>query len=222
MYKAVQDQRILHLSRLLTWLLTCRVSARAELSLRQRLSQREERIAELKDMLASLQHGRQHATSDHHGATLCSSPRGPYHSTHHHGLPPQLRTEAPLAAQHSQHPAHTLSPRQHHSGAQLAAVNPTATAASHPQHSHNAQPSDGHQQTGVRAAVQVLVPRLPYFQQKSHQGSADSQATAGTDGQAVKGVQDRDLQNTSPHPATGRDIMLHISMDHRQLQQAIA
>ena len=40
--------------------MTCRVSARAELSLRQRLSQREDRISELKDALAV-------ARSHHHG-----------------------------------------------------------------------------------------------------------------------------------------------------------
>jgi hypothetical protein len=55
---------------------TCRVSARAELSLRQRLSQREDRISELKDALAA-------ARSHHHG-THTNHSRQPSPSPQHY------------------------------------------------------------------------------------------------------------------------------------------
>ncbi len=54
--------------------MTCRVSARAELSLRQRLSQREDRISELKDALARSHH---HGTHTNHSRQPSPSPQ-PY------------------------------------------------------------------------------------------------------------------------------------------------
>lgn len=62
--------------------MTCRVSARAELSLRQRLSQREDRISELKDAVAV---ARSHQPSMHanHSRHPSTSPQH-YHSDHMH------------------------------------------------------------------------------------------------------------------------------------------
>jgi len=76
---------------------TCRVSARAELSLRQRLSQREDRISELKDALAV---ARSHQPSMHanHSRHPSPSPQH-YHLDHMHQPQDRHHSNAAIHAQ---------------------------------------------------------------------------------------------------------------------------
>ncbi len=83
---------------------TCRVSARAELSLRRRLSQREDRISELKDALA-VARSHHHGTHTNHSRQPSPSPQH-YLSDHMHQ--PQDRHYS-SAAMHTQSEGH--SPR---------------------------------------------------------------------------------------------------------------
>lgn len=66
-------------------MLLCRVSARAELSLRQRLSQREDRISELKDALAAAQHSprQQHVMPQHRSRSSSPTSHVADHAAYH-------------------------------------------------------------------------------------------------------------------------------------------
>lgn len=82
-------------------LVTCRVSARAELSLRQRLSQREDRISELKDALAV---ARSHQPSMHANHSRQPSPSPQHYLVGH--------VYQPLDRHHANAAIHTQSEAQ--------------------------------------------------------------------------------------------------------------
>ena len=150
----------------------CRVSARAEVSLRQRLSQREDRISELKNALAAAK-GQPSGTRSATLPARSHSPR-PCLTT----IPDHSRQSRPDSRSWTD----TQSPRDHphYSHAQRMgleehpALSPEDEQVSHSQlPRHRAQPAqdrvgaeENHEQHGVaphRAAF-----KLPYFQSKSH------------------------------------------------------
>ena len=201
------------------WLAPCRVSSRAELALRQRLSQREDRIAELKDILASLQHGpHHHATSDPCRHSPLSSPRAPDHSTHRHSPVLQTRADRHDTEQLPHHSMHTTSPRQHHSGVQLQGASPRdkPDSASQQTHTHAA---GAQMQYVTKAAVHTV--RLPYFQQKSHKDAADTQGHGVTDKQAASNrvAMTGHSPTTASHMNSG-EVLAHILSMSTQAEQA--
>ena len=185
----------------------CRVSARAELSLRQRLSQREDRISELKDTLA--------AARGHHSANWSAlqpahslSPRSHspaeddhyQHTRHsvHQQSTSQLSRGRPQhrrVLEQGQHRHHALSP----GAADTEAATVTRSEAQQdvmetlPQFSVDVHHSK--QQQGAEA--QRHPARLPYFQSKS-QVSAQ---LAGEDSQPSAAPQQAATQHTTLAPA---------------------
>ena len=158
----------------------CRVSARAELSLRQRLSQREDRISELKDALAAAKGslpGPRSATQP----TLSRSPRSCLTTIPDHSC--RSRPES-----HSHTDTQTPRDRPHYSHAQQ--TGPSSGLEEHPALSpedadqeeqvsqgqlprHHAQPAQNRvgaeeSHEPQRAAAHRTAFKLPYFQSKPH------------------------------------------------------
>ncbi|KAL3148684.1 hypothetical protein ABBQ38_014099 [Trebouxia sp. C0009 RCD-2024] len=152
-----------------------RVSARAELSLRQRLSQREDRISELKDALAAAK-GQQ--SGDRYAPQATSRPHSPrpfLTSTHNQAHPESYprRAAPPLgdSFHHSRHKDWEQHPALGHENAD-------EEDASHARQSprSRAAPEQSHVQHGAAAHNTNL--KLPYFQPKSAEPAQTSLAAS--------------------------------------------
>ena len=166
-----------------------RVSARAELSLRQRLSQREDRISELKDALAT---AKSQQLGTHTAQSQSPPPQNCYANDIHHSKRSQLKAPWPqgqLQRRPRQHPdqfqQHAPSPddsdyQEEEEGLQQSSLR-AATRAHQGQHQHGApSPRDREshneaEEQGQPRAVQNPVARLPYFQPGSHKRTALAQ-----------------------------------------------
>ena len=205
MYK--RNKGLSRLLKLTCWV--CRVSARAELTLRQRLSQREDRISELKETLADAESrhlGR--ATSQH-----CSRPTSPQrivsttqHHTLSHGDREQIQHSAHFSSQHHQHSLRQLSgqdrsgalspedsetERSQEVGSKMQHVFPRESDRALPRHSKdsNLGPHYLHQASTAKDEDQPgRASRLPYFQ-------------AGAQSQAGQAQQSPDVQTGAQPPA---------------------
>lgn len=158
----------------------CRVSARAELSLRQRLSQREDRICGLKDALAAAQHSpRQHLASHTQGRSRSPSPSAhvPDHAAYHSSAQSDrlLSHSRAVSGKHhttfSSRPHVQLNSDQHQRHAQ--AEHSTARRSLERVHS-DAEHVDSADQRQHGAEGQRHIARLPYFKPKAHGGIANS------------------------------------------------
>ena len=186
-----------------------RVSARAELSLRQRLSQREDRISELKEVLEGAQHSpRQRLALQHRSRSPSPSAGMPDHAAHHsnarsdnmmsnsHAVRHRdTRTSKVYDSQHAQH--HACSPRAEHSANR---DSPECVDASN----QHVLEDDQQQNT----TVQMHTTRLPYFRPKSQEATEDSQimsahSTVDLQGKPVKTSEAGVRQTNMAHKQTG-------------------
>lgn len=187
------------------------MSARAELSLRQRLSQREDRISELKDALAAAKshhtgpithatHHRQRSASPQHYPVDLSHQ---FQDSHHRGSAVHARPELQSPREHvHQRPMRHSGQEQHH------ALSPEDSDTQHeeeqgqqrgsprasPHHGSRAFGSHREEEGPAQAGVRVDAARLPYFQPSSQSGHGQPQATGPTQESALLST------HALPHP----------------------
>ena len=188
------------------------MSARAELTLRQRLSQREERISELKDALAAAQHSpRQQTASQHRSCSPSPSAHVPdhaaYHSSAHHH-----NTTSHSHATHDTHHGVRSSRGNSHLGSQRHHSSPTAEHSSPQNSPEQARCDDQHvphihqQQLQHVDAASMHTARLPYFQPKSLKTDAQtSSASVSADSDRRPGqAASASKQGEMPRTLTGK------------------
>ena len=191
------------------------MSARAELSLRQRLSQREERISELKDALTAAQHSPRQQTGSHYRSR---SPSPPAHVPDHAAYRSSAHHQSTAPDSHATHDRHReignsrghnhLGSQQGHSSPRAdhrAPQNSPERARSDYQHvSHTHQQQQEQQQVD---AASVHTARLPYFKPKSLETAVGvgqiSSATVNADKEA-RPVGFAGKQGSMPQTLTGR------------------
>lgn len=147
----------------------CRVSARAELSLRQRLSQREDRISELKDALAAAKGNHSGERYAPHEARL-SCPRPCFTSARDHPESYPRRAALPPrdGVQHQQHAALGTDSVDEEDVTHARRSPPSRAAA----------PEQNEEQH--EAADHGTSFKLPYFQPKAHAAAEAAQPSLAT------------------------------------------
>lgn len=186
------------------------MSARAELSLRQRLSQREDRISELKDALAAAKshhtgplnhasHHRQRSASPQHYPMDISHQ---FQDSHHRAAAVYARPELQSPREHVQQ-----RPMRHSKqGQRHRALSPEDSDTQHEEEQgqqrasprgrlhHGSRAFGSHREEEGPAQARATAARLPYFQPSSRSGSGQPQATAPTQESALLST------HALPHP----------------------
>lgn len=192
-----------------------RVSARAELSLRQRLSQREDRISELKEVLEGAQYSpRQRLASQHRSRSPSPSAGMPDHAAHHSNA----RSDNMMSNSHAVHHRDTRTSKVYDSQhAQHRACSPRAEQSANRNSPEYVDASNQHvleDDQQQKATLQMQTARLPYFRPKSQEAAEDSQiisahSTADLQGKPVKTSEAGIKQTNTARNLTGMSTGCH-------------